>query len=658
MAPDMKIYSMLLIIGGLLIFSDTNGQSRRLERAERAYAAGEYYEAVDLFRDAYTAVNDRDLRTELVYRIAKCYMKLSEARLAENWFRRAINRNYDNPEVYWYYGEALKMNEKYEEAIEQFKIFSELMPGDPRGETGIKSSELAIYWMENPTPYEITEVNFFNSRESDYSPAFANDDYTLVYFTSARKDDGNSRHGATGEYFANIYESRKDRQGAWGTPVSLAGINSEFDEGTPSLTPDYREMFFTSCKAVRRRNNGCQIYQVTRSGNDWGRPEAINLAPDTLVAAHPAISPDGLTLYFVSDMPGGIGGKDIWKVTRGSINAPWGTPVNLGSGINTPGDEVFPYMHHDGSLYFSSNGHPGMGGLDIFRAVRRDDGEWSVHNLGYPINSPADDFGIVFEKEAERGYFSSNRGRRGDDNIFSFYMPPLYFNVDGTVNDLDTGEELPGSTVQMVGSDGSILNVTTGENGEFRFMLRPGVDYVFLASREGYLTDKAGVTTRGLDRSRDFTITIDIQSYASPIEVTDIFYDFARWDLRPESMVALDRLVEVLNDNPHITIELASHTDSRGGAEFNMELSQMRAQSVVEYLIENGIAANRLVAAGYGKSRPRVVDERMAEVYPFLPEGTVLTEEFIESLPTEEQRETAHQINRRTEFEVLTTDYE
>ncbi len=655
----MRIYSTLaVLILGMFFLSDLYGQSRRLERAERAYNAGEYYEAIDLYREAYSAVSDRDLRTEIVFQIARCYMKVSDIRQTENWFRRAITRNFDNPEVYWYYGEALKMNEKYEEAIEQFKIFKELVPDDPRAETGIESSRLAMQWMENPTPYEITEVNFFNSRESDYSPAFANGDYTLVYFTSSRKGKENSRHGATGQYFANIYESRKDRQGRWSTPSLLDNINSEFEEGTPSLNQSYTEMYFTSCKAVRRRNNGCQIYQTTRSGDRWGNPEVIDLAPDTLVAAHPAISPDELTLYFVSDMPGGIGGKDIWKVTRSSINSPWGTPVNLGPEINTAGDEVFPYVHPDGTLYFSSNGHPGMGGLDIFRAARKEDGGWFVQNMGYPINSPADDFGIVFENDVERGFFSSNRGRRSIDNIFSFYLPPLMFNVDGIVRDTDTEDILSGSTVKMVGSDGTITEVNTGDKGDFRFMLRPNVDYVFLASKDGYLTNKRGLTTRGVESSKDFSITIEIQSFEKPIELPNIFYDFARWDLRPESMVALDELVEILNDNPHITIELASHTDSRGGAAFNMELSQKRAQSVVDYLIENGISPERLVPVGYGKSRPRTIDERLESLYPFLPSGTVLTEDFIELLPTEEQKEAAHQINRRTEFEVLSTDYE
>jgi peptidoglycan-associated lipoprotein len=654
----MRIYSILaFLLIGLFFPSDMNGQSRRLDRAERAWSAGEYYEAIDLYKDAYSAVSDRDLRTEIIFRIAKCYMKVSDIRQTESWFRRAITRNFENPDVYWYYGEALKMNEKYEEAIEQFRIFKELVPDDPRGDIGIRSSEMAMNWIDNPNAYEVTEINFFNSRESDYSPAFANAEYNVVYFTSARKGDKKNRHGVTGEFFSDIYESRLDRQGNWSTPSPVDGINSEFDEGTPSFNMGYTVMYFTSCKAARRKSNGCQIYQVSRSGERWGRPELIDLAADSLVVAHPAISPDELTLYFVSDMPDGIGGKDIWKVTRGERNAPWSEPVNLGPEINTPGDEVFPYVHPDGTLYFSSNGHPGMGGLDIFKATKKENGGWNVENLGYPLNSPADDFGITFERDTERGFFSSNRGRRGVDNIFSFYLPPLFFNVDGEVKDIETDAVLAGSTVKMVGSDGAILDVNTGNNGKFRFMLKPNVDYVFLASKEGYLTDKRSVTTRGHDKSKDFFITINIQSFEKPIELPNILYDFARWDLRPESMVALDGLVETLNNNPGVVIELASHTDSRGGAAHNMELSQKRAQSVVDYLIESGIDAARLVPRGYGKSKPRIIDERMAATYKFLSAGTILSEEFIGKLATEELRETAHQINRRTEFAVLSIDY-
>ena len=649
---------LLIVFSLLILITDLTAQSRKLERADRAYSAGEYYEAVQLYRATYSSVGDRTLRTELIFRIALCYMKLSDIRQSEIWFRNAVNRGYENPEVHRYYGEALKMNEKYEEAIEQFRIYKSLVPGDPRAEMGIESSELAIEWLETPSPYTIEEMSFFNSRESDYSPSFGRDDYSVIYFTSSRKGRRKARHGATGQFFSNIYESRKDRQGRWSSPSLLEDINTDFEEGTPSLSSDYTIMYFTGCKAVRRQTNGCQIYTSVRSGEKWGRPEVIDLAPDSLVAAHPAISPDDLTLYFVSDMPGGFGGNDIWKVTRTGKSSGWGQPVNLGPEINTPGDEVFPYVHADGTLYFSSDGHQGMGGLDIFRATFSEKEGWNVQNMGHPVNSPADDFGVVFEKEAERGYFTSNRGRRSIDDIYSFYLPPLEFNAGGIVRDIETGETLPGARVRMVGSDGTMLEINSGSDGNFRFMLRPNVDYIFLASMEGYLTDKNGASTRGLELSTDFSVNIDIRSHEKPIELPNILYDFASWELRPESLAALDGLVETLNTNPNITIELASHTDSRGGESFNLELSQKRAQSVVEYLIESGIESERLVAAGYGKSRPRVSDDRIAAVYPFIPPDTILTEEFIEALQTEDQKEAAHQINRRTEFEVLSTDYQ
>ncbi len=656
----MKIHTLsVCFILLLLSASVVNGQSRRIERANQAYEDGEYHKAIELMRDAYTSISDFDTRSEMIFRIAMSYHKLRNPRQAEMWFSHAVNRNYPDPLVHLYYAQALKMNEKYDEALEQFKKYNDLVPDDPRGENGIESSRLAKEWIENPTPYVVEEMKFFNSRYSDYSPAFARDDYRVVYFTSTRENDISDRkHDVTGEYFANIFESRRDRQGRWSTPSPVEGnINSEFEEGTPSFNGDLTAMYFTSCR-VTRGVAGCHIYVSNLRRDRWDRPQRLDILDDTVLVAHPAVSPDELTLYFVSDMPGSYGEKDIWKVTRRSVGDSWGSPQNLGPEINTTGNEVFPFVHPDGTLYFSSDGHTGLGGLDIFKANRDEDGEWEVKNMGYPVNSPADDFGIVFENETERGYFSSNRGRANTDNIYSFHLPPVVINAGGVVTDIDSGEPLPESVVTMVGSDGTIMEMNTGENARFRFtMLRPDVEYIFLASMDGYLTERVAVSTKGLERSRDFEVNIEIQSYEKPIELPNIFYDFAMWDLRPESREALDGLVQTLKNNPNIVIELAAHTDSRGGREFNLELSQKRAQSVVNYLIENGIEPDRLVARGYGDARPKVVDRQISEEYPFLPEGQTLTEEFINSLETEEQREAAHQINRRTEFSVLRDDY-
>lgn len=636
-------------------------QKKKVERAEAAYDAGEYAIAVDLFKDAYSSVRDADKKNEMVYMVAECYRLINQPEKAELWYRRALKRDFNDPEAVLHYADVLKMNQKYEDARKEYKRYQQLVPDDPRGQEGAMSCDLAIEWLENPTAYEVEEIRIINSRSSDFSPVYARDDHMVVYFSSSRDEAmGNDIHGATGQNFSDIFETQLDRKGKWSVPVPLEGsVNTEYEEGKPSLSYDYRTLYFTRCMVMKRKKMGCQVYMSERSGTRWGKAELIILAPDSMIAAHPAISPDNLTLYYVSDMPGGIGGKDIWKVTRETETAGWGRPENLGPRINTVGDEVFPYVHPDGTLYFSSDRHPGMGGLDIFRATRGDDGQWMVENMRYPVNSFADDFGITFQSDQEKGLFTSTRKGRGNDDIFSFRLPPLNFNLIGVVRDEKTEEVLSGATVKLVGSDGITIQTETNDQGRFRFMLNPNTDYVFLVSKEGYLNGKGRETTRGQEKSRDFRAIVYLASIEKPIEIShsNVFYDFARWDLRPEAMVSLDRLVETLNDNPNITIELMSHTDSRDTETFNLELSQKRAQSVVDYLIEKGIDPDRLQARGYGESMPKVVTEEIHQEYEFLPVGQVLDEEFINSLPTVEQQEIAHQINRRTEFRVLSTDY-
>ncbi|KAB2867549.1 MAG: OmpA family protein, partial [Bacteroidales bacterium] len=377
-----------------------------------------------------------------------------------------------------------------------------------------------------------------------------------------------------------------------------------------------------------------------------------------MIVAHPAISADGTTLYFASNIAGGFGGLDIWKVTRASSADEWGEAINLGGEINTAGNEMFPYMHSDGVLYFSSDGHPGMGGLDIFKAKKTEGETWEIENMRYPMNSPADDFGVVFEKEREAGYFSSRRpGGRGSDDIYMFYLPPIIYNMIGKITDEKTKSPVGQATVKLVGSDGAIVTMQTNDDGSFKFNLTPNTDYVIIASKKGFLNNKAKETTRGLTRSKDFDVAIAITSTEKPIEIPNIFYDYDKWELRMESREALDRLVEILNDNPTVTIELASHTDSRGTQEYNYELSQKRAQSVVNYLIEKGIATDRLKAKGYAQTQPKVVDAALNARYQFLPIGSVLDKKFIDGLSSEENKEIVYQINRRTEFRVLRDDY-
>jgi peptidoglycan-associated lipoprotein len=655
----MNLKFILLSSLVFLQFSIVSAQRDRATRARAAFDAGEYAQAIDLYKSAYNTMNDREAKAEAIFKIAECYRRINNPVQAELWYTKAIARDYNDPLVYLYLADARRMNGKYEEARADYVKYKEMAPEDPRGANGLLSCDFAIQWINNPTPYQVENMRFFNSRQHDFAPAFANEEYSVVYFTSSRDGaTGKNVHGTTGQNFTDIFETRQDRKGRWSTPVPLGEtINTEYEEGTPSLSSDFNTIYFTRCKFSRNKAFGCQIYTASRKDSDWGKEEALTLAPDSLVVAHPAISPDDLILYFVSDMEGGVGGKDIWMVTRSNSGSEWGEPVNMGTGINTPGDEMYPYVHPDGTLYFSSNGHVGMGGLDIFKTTKNPDGSWRVDNMGVPVNSSADDFGIVFEKEVEKGYFSSSRSARGDDDIFAFSLPPLRFTLIGVVKDEKTDSPLENALVKSVGSDGITLEIQTSRDGSFRLNLNQNTDYVFISSKEGYLNGRERETTRGLDRSQELKTTIFMTSIDKPIELPNIFYDFAKWDLRPESMVALDKLVETLNDNPHITIELGSHTDSRGSEADNLLLSQRRAQSVVNYLIDKGIANDRLVPKGYGESQPKEVDEKIAQQYSFLKEGTLLTENFINSLSNPDIQEIAHQVNRRTDFRVIRTDY-
>jgi peptidoglycan-associated lipoprotein len=654
----IRIFS-LVIMAALLASNPAEGQKKQKDsRAQAAFDAGEYFEAIDLYKNAVSKVKDNTQKTAILFKIGECYRILGDARSAELWYKKAIREDYQDPIIFLRFGQMMLINEKYPEAEEQFNKYMELVPDDPRGRVGIESCKAAVSWKDNPSGYIVENMRYFNSRQRDFSPGYINDTYTELYFTSTREDaSGNDTHGATGQNFADLFTSTLDRKGKWSVPVPVESLNSEFEDGSPNMSSDFTTIYFTRCKKGKNQQLGCQILSATAGGRDWSEPKVeLEDLGDSVTSAHPAISPDGNTLYFVSDMPGGLGENDIWMVTRGQGGS-WGKPANLGEQINTPGNELYPFVHNDGSLYFSTDSRVGLGGLDIFRATRDETGSWILENMKSPINSPEDDFGIVFEADVERGFFSSSRKGRGNDDIFSFVLPPLEFSVTGVVRDERNDQILPGSTVKSVGSDGITVETNTGNEGTFKFMLKPGTDYVFIASQPGYLNGKERESTRGMDQSKEFEVTIYLASITQVIELPNIFYDFAKWDLRPESMVSLDNLVETLDDNPNVTIELMSHTDSRGTPADNLELSQKRAQSVVDYLISKGIQADRLKARGYGESQAKVVDEKVVSQYDFLELDEVLTEGFINQLESAELQEKAHQVNRRTEFRVLSTDY-
>lgn len=663
----IKLFFLLLVI---MVVSghDTHGQNRRLERAERAFELQQYHEAIDLYRRVLDRLDrsEREKTAELTFKLALCYSYTNNHRMAESWFRRAIRIDYPDPVAYLYMAQAKMYNEKYEEARETFKTYMEKVPDDWRGPRGLASIELAMELREQYEDYDVEPVRLFNSPADDMTPAYGDHRGTTLIFASSRDDAlGRDEDPWTGNKHSSFFITHADRAGNWDRPSLLdeGPINTEYNEGAPSVNATATEMFFTRCTRAEDVSMGCRIFRARRDGANWTNPQEVPLTEDSLVTVgHPAISPDELDLYFVSNMPGSIGERDIWVVSRSTPNDEFGPPENLGEVINTKGNEMFPYVHEDGSLYFSSDGHPGMGGLDIFRTTYRG-GEWSEpENLGPPFNSAADDFGIVYKPGREEGFFSSNRGRRGIYDIYSFYQAPVEFRISGTVVDDSTQTAVANANVQLVGSDGSLVQQETESDGTFLFdetLVRENTDYEILVNKTGYFSARTNETTRGLERSHEFELEMGIAPIpVTAIELPEILYEFDSWELQTQFKDSLNGLVQTLEDNPHIVIELASHTDSRGTHEYNDTLSLRRAEAVVDYLVEQGIENERIEAAGYGKRAPRVLERDVERNGYLFEEGTELTEEFIEALESEEMQEIAHQMNRRTEFRVLREDYE
>ncbi len=664
----IKLSFLIFWVAAFTTSADVYGQNRRLERAERAYELQQYYEAIDHYRRVLDRLDrgEREKSAELTFKVAMCYKYTNNHRMAESWFRRAVRIDYPDPVAQLYLAQAKMQNGKYDEAREAYEAYMEKVPDDWRGPHGLESVEFAMKLMDEPEDYDVEAMRLLNSRADDMTPAFGDHRGSTLIFASSRDDAlGRDEDPWTGHNHTSFFITYEDRAGNWDRPSLLdeGPINTEYNEGAPSVNAPATEMYFTRCTRAEDISMGCRIFRAAREGANWVNPQEITLTEDSMITVgHPAISPDELELYFVSNMPGNIGDKDIWVVRRQTRNDEFGSPENLGETINTKGDEMFPYVHEDGTLFFASNGHPGMGGLDIFTSQYRG-GEWSEpENIGPPFNSSADDFGIIFKPGSEQGFFTSNRGPRGIYDIYSFYQAPVEFLISGTVLDDSTRTSVADANVQLVGSDGSLIQKETDEEGKFLFdetMVKENTSYEILVTKSGYFSGRATESTKGLERSREFEVEIGIAPIpVTAIELPEILYEFDSWELQTQFKDSLNGLVQTLEDNPHIVIELASHTDSRGTHEYNDTLSLRRAEAVVDYLIEQDIEAERIEAAGYGKREPRVLERDVERNGYLFEEGTELTEAYIDGLESEEMQEVAHEMNRRTEFRVLREDYE
>lgn len=647
------------LCAAVLLMNTGCGADKYVKKGDQFLAIGEYFEAAAQYRKAYqhTPIKERDKRGERAFKAAECYRKINYTARAIGSYLNAVRYHYTDSVMYLHLAQMQQKNGDYKKAAENYRIYLELDPENLLARNGLEGCVLAPRWKEIPTEYTVKKEPVLNGRRSDFSPMLYGEEGDQLYLTTTRpQTKGDELSGITGIKNSDLFLAEKDEKGKWTQPKEFESeVNSNFDEGACCFSPDGKTMYFTRCTSDPEYPRYAQIFTATRSDASWGSPQPLVITNDTLSSyAHPAVSPDGNWLYFVSDMPGGLGGLDIWRIRLTSDGL--GGAENLGEPINSPGDEMFPTFRPNGELYFSSNGHPGMGGLDLFCAKQDSTGNWQVDNLKYPMNSAGDDFGMTFEGLHNKGFFSTNRNdARGWDHIMSFEKPDIILSVKGWVYEKD-GYELPDGLVYMVGNDGTNLKLSVRSDGSFIQEIKPHVKYIFLGTCNGFLNHKEELQVEPSKESKEYVLQFALASITAPVLVENVFYEFDKADLTPESTESLDRLVKLLEENPNVTIELSAHCDYRGNDQYNIRLSQRRAESVVNYLIEHGIKADRLSPVGYGESRPKVITKKLTEKYPFLHEKDTLTEAFILKLP-EDQQEVCNALNRRTEFKVLRTTY-
>lgn len=653
--------AVYIIVCLLLTAVAAGCRTPKLSEADAQFQRGEYYDASVTYKKVYNKLRkkeERPQRGEVAFKMGRCYRLLNMSARASAAFQNALRYEYPDSTTHFMLAQALHADGKYAAALRSYDKYLEFCPDDSLAINCAEGCRTAQEIRARGSRYVVKQAKLFNSRRADFCPMYLGADCDQIYYTSTtEKATGDKKSEITGMKNADVFFSKKNEKGEWERPEPVEGeLNTEFDEGIVAFSPDAQTMYLTKARRELNAPTSVEIYTSTRSDAKWSAPVKFEITADTLSTfGHPAVSPDGEYLYFVSDMPGGYGGKDIWRI---SLKERQGSLVNLGPYINTEGNDDFPYVRSDGSLYFSSDGHPGMGGLDIFRATAVGDPadlRWKVENMGFPINSAGDDFGITFGK-GEDGFFSSNRGdARGYDHIYSFEYDPVRITIEGLVMDKDE-EPVKNAIIRIVGNDGSNQKEVARDDGSFSFALQRGVKYVMLAGAKGYLNQKQEFASDSTMEDANYWVEFILPSISKPSVVENIFYDYDKADLRPESKTALNELIAVLHDNPNVTIEMASHTDRWGSDAYNINLSERRAKSVVDYLVENGISRDRLQPHGYGKSRPKTVTKRIARLYPQFKEGDILTEEFIKTL-SEEDQQAADQINRRTEFSVLSLTY-
>ncbi len=622
-----------------------------MQAAREALAKKEYAVAGENYKAVYSKTKNKDEKNESCFQTAECYYMANDMKNAEGWYKKTVKADPKNVDAQLKLAESIKSQGRFSEAIIEYNNYKKLAPADTKVDSKIRGCELALKWKNEKTRYKVENVKAVNSKWSDFAPMFYKKDQ--LFFTSDReKGASNKAYGWTANFFTDIYKVvyKVDKK----TPNSIKyempalvdkeNVNSPYNDGTVAFDNKGGTMYFTQCNGKDGKGKFCRIWTATLSGQEWTEVKPLEFSSDSFNSGHPSLTKDNQIMYFSSDMPGGEGGKDIWFVTYSKRSKTWGDPVNLGPTVNTDKDEVYPFIHEDGTLYFSSNGHTGIGAMDIFYTTGSTTDWGTPVNMKSPINSGGDDFSIILEKDKESGYLASNReGSKGQDDIWRFYMDPLVFTLSGVARDVKTKQILSNTFITLTTSvDTGKIVVKTDAAGSYKINLKPKMDVELFGSHEDYYDSKiAFQTTKGLDVSTDLVQDLDLNpfDYENAIKVEGIYYDLDKANIRLDAASILDSLVITLNRYPKVRIELGSHTDCRADSAYNENLSQRRADSAVSYIIRQGIDSARLVAKGYGESK--LVNDCACE-------GN-----YVKRQCTEEE----HQMNRRTTVKLLGNDY-
>jgi peptidoglycan-associated lipoprotein len=653
----MKKINTLVVLSILVltsvVFNACGPSKGSLAAAREAFKKKEYFTAGENYKAVYSKKGiTKEEKNEACYQTGECYRLQNDMKNAENWYRKSVKGDPTNAEAQFRLGQSLKANQKYSEAIVEFNAYKKASPENAeKADKEIKGCELALKWKNEKTRYVVENVKTLNTKWSDFSPMFYK--RNELFFTSDReKGASNKMFQWTGNGYTDIYrvEYKADKKNAnnikYNVPVLVDKdmVNTPYNDGAVCFDARGTTMYYTQCNGKDGKGKNCRIFMATAAGTQWSEPTPLSFSTDSFTCGHPCLSKDGEVMFFSSDMPGGFGGKDLWYVTYTKRSKTWGDPINLGPTINTEGDEMYPFVADDGTLYFSSSGHVGLGGVDIYYS-KGENTDWSEPiNMKSPVNSGGDDFSLTMSKDKESGYFSSNReGGRGQDDIYRFYMTPLVFTLSGVVRDSVTRELLPNTTITIINStDTGKLIIRTDATGSYKITLKTRTDYELFAAKEDYYDSKVETqTTRGLEQSTDLIQDFVILEFdfTTVFTLEGIYYDLDKANIRKDAALILDTMVQLLNKYPRIRIELGSHTDCRADSAYNQGLSQRRADSAVAYISGRGIDSARMVAKGYGEA--------------MLVNDCACEGNYVKRACTEEE----HQLNRRTTFRLLDNKY-